>query len=120
MAENNVENNVANRIEFDYRGHHYCLEYDRDSVVRMEAAGYKPGETDMTPAIELNMLWAGAFSKNHMTGANRASNRVIEDTLKEVTMDKIELRDILRGMLADTYKSMMDKNDEGNVKLTIL
>lgn len=116
----NVETAAVNKIEFDYKGRHYCLEYNRDSVVRMENAGYKPGETEMTPAIELNMLWAGAFAKNHLTGANRVSNRVIEETLNEVTMDKLELREVLRGMVAETYTSMMSENDQGNVKLTIL
>lgn len=114
MAEKKV-----NQINFDYNGKHYCLEYDRKSVERMESAGYKPGETEMSPLTELDMLWAGAFAKNHMSGPNRVSDRLIVEILNEVKMDKFELRDILRNMVAETYRSLMEKNDEGNVELTV-
>lgn len=109
----------GNKIEFDYNGKHYRLEYDRKSVLRMEQAGYKPGETELSPYTELNILWAGAFAKNHLTGPNRVSDRVIEEILNEVKMDKLELRDILRNMIAETYRSLMDENNEGNVELTV-
>lgn len=109
----------GNKIEFDYNGKHYCLEYDRKSVLRMEQAGYKPGETELSPYTELNILWAGAFAKNHLSGPNRVSDRLIEDILHEVKMDKLELRDILRNMIAETYRSLMEENSEGNVELTV-
>ena len=35
---------TANCINFDYNGKHYCLEYSREAVKRMEAAGFKPVE----------------------------------------------------------------------------
>ena len=109
----------GNKIEFDYNGKHYCLEYDRKSVLRMEGAGYKPGETELSPYTELQILWAGAFAKNHLSGPNRVSDRVIEDILNQVKMDKYELREILRNMIAETYRSLMDENEQGNVELTV-
>lgn len=109
----------GNKIEFDYNGKHYRLEYDRKSVLRMEQAGYKPGETELSPYTELNILWAGAFAKNHLTGPNRVTDRTIENILDEVRMDKMELRDILRNMIAETYRTLMDENDQGNVELTV-
>ena len=110
----------ASRIEFDYKGKHYCLEYDRKSVLRMEAAGYKPGETELSPYTELNMLWAGAFAKNHITGPNRVSDRVIEEILDNIKMDKLQLRDYLRTMVSETYTSLMSENEQGNVELTVM
>lgn len=109
MAEN------INQINFDYNGKHYCLEYSREAVKRMEAAGFKPGESGSTPMIELDMLWAGAFYKNH----RKTSSRVIEEILDKMK-DKIKLLETLRTMIADTYNSLMDSDeaDEGNVEWT--
>ena len=86
----------------------------------MEQAGYKPGQTGDTPMVELNMLWAGAFRMHHSEGADRVSPRRIEEILNEVTMDKLELLDILREMIAETYTTLMKGNDQGNVKLTVI
>ena len=103
----------ANCITFDYKGNHYCLEYTRESVKRMEAAGFKPGESGSTPLIELDMLWAGAFYKNH----RKESSRVIEAILDKMK-DKDKLLEALRNMVAETYNSLMDEGDEGNVEWT--
>lgn len=104
----------VNQINFDYNGKHYCLEYSREAVKRMEAAGFKPGESGTTPLIELDMLWAGAFYKNH----RKESSRVIEQILDKMK-DKEKLLEALRTMVAETYNSLMDdEGDEGNVEWT--
>jgi hypothetical protein len=108
-----AETKQVNQINFDYNGKHYCLEYNREAVKRMEAAGFKPGESGATPLIELDMLWAGAFYKNH----RRESSNVIEKLLEKMK-DKEKLLEALRGMVAETYNSLMDENDEGNVEWT--
>ena len=108
-----AETKQVNQINFDYNGKHYCLEYNREAVKRMEAAGFKPGESGTTPLIELDMLWAGAFYKNH----RRESSNVIEKLLDKMK-DKEKLLEALRGMVAETYNSLMDENDEGNVEWT--
>jgi len=106
---------TVNQINFDYNGKHYCLEYSREAVKRMEAAGFKPGESGSTPMIELDMLWAGAFYKNH----RRESSHVIEQILGKMK-DKLKLLEVLRSMVAETYNSLMneDEGDEGNVEWT--
>lgn len=105
---------TANCINFDYNGKHYSLEYSREAVKRMEAAGFKPGESGTTPLIELDMLWAGAFYKNH----RKESSRVIEQILDKMK-DKAKLLEALRNMVAETYNSLMDdEGDEGNVEWT--
>lgn len=108
-----AENKNVNQINFDYNGKHYCLEYSREAVKRMEAAGFKPGESGATPLIELDMLWAGAFYKNH----RNVSSKVIEDLLDKMT-HKLKLLETLRSMVAETYTSLMNEDisegDEGN------
>lgn len=105
----------VNQINFDYNGKHYCLEYSRESVKRMEAAGFRPGESGSTPLMELDMLWAGAFYKNH----RKESSNVIEKLLDKMK-DKDKLLDALRTMVAETYNSLLDseEDDEGNVDWT--
>lgn len=106
---------AVNQINFDYNGKHYCLEYSRESVKRMEAAGFRPGESGSTPLIELDMLWAGAFFKNH----RKTSSKIIEELLEKMK-DKDKLLEALRNMVAETYTSLMDtdEDDEGNVEWT--
>jgi len=106
---------TVNQINFDYNGKHYCLEYNREAVRRMEAAGFRPGESGATPMTELDMLWAGAFYKNH----RKESSRVIEQLLDKMK-DKVKLLESLRAMVAETYNSLMneDEDDEGNVEWT--
>jgi hypothetical protein len=100
----------VSQINFDYEGKHYCLEYNREAVKRMEAAGFKPSESGSTPLIELDMLWAGAFYKNH----RKTSSRVIEEILDAMN-DKEKLLDALRRMVSETYNSLIEDNgDEGN------
>ena len=105
----------VNQISFDYNNKHYVLEYTRESVKRMEAAGFKPGESGSTPLMELDMLWAGAFYKNH----RNTSSRVIENILDEMK-NKDKLLETLRRMVADTYNSLIDTDEEdsGNVDWT--
>ena len=108
--------NPVNAICFEENGKKYCLEYNRESVLRMEAAGFKPGESGEKPLMELNMLWAGAFYKNH----RNISSNVIEKLL-ESRKCKRKLLEKLREMFADTYNSVFndeDEDDEGNANWT--
>ena len=107
------ENKKINQINFDYNGKHYCLEYSREAVKRMEAAGFRPGESGSTPFMELDMLWAGAFYKNH----RGVSSHVIESILDNMK-NKDKLLEALRMMVAETYNSLMDEGNEGNVDWT--
>jgi len=110
-----MEEKKVNQINFDYDGKHYCLEYSREAVKRMEAAGFKPGESGTTPLLELDMLWAGAFYKNH----RNTSSRVIEKLLEQIGNQE-KLLETLRIMVSETYNSLRndDEDNEGNLKWT--
>ncbi len=99
------------RIEFDYNGKHFCLQYTRETVKMMEAAGYNPSEAGSRPLIETEQLWAGAFLANH----RKESQTVIKKMYDEMSK-RDELLDILRDMIAETYMSLI--SDEGNVEWT--
>ena len=110
-----MEEKKVNQINFDYDGKHYCLEYSREAVKRMEAAGFKPSESGTTPLLELDMLWAGAFYKNH----RNVSSRVIEKLLDQIGNQE-KLLETLRIMVSETYNSLRndDEDNEGNLKWT--
>ena len=110
-----MDEKKVNQINFDYDGKHYCLEYSREAVKRMEAAGFKPGESGTTPLLELDMLWAGAFYKNH----RNTSSRVIEKLLDQIGNQE-KLLETLRIMVSETYNSLRndDEDNEGNLKWT--
>lgn len=110
-----MDEKKVSQINFDYDGKHYCLEYSREAVKRMEAAGFKPGESGTTPLLELDMLWAGAFYKNH----RNTSSRVIEKLLDQIGNQE-KLLETLRIMVSETYNSLRndDEDNEGNLKWT--
>lgn len=114
MADNEKKNEVTerpNRITFDYGGKHYCLEYSREAIVRMENAGFNPSESGERPMLELTQLWAGAFYKNH----RNESNKTVERILNEIP-NQDDLLESLREMAAATYESL--RNGQGNLKWT--
>lgn len=106
---------MANQINFEYNGKHYCLEYTRDSIRSMEAAGFNPNDVGDKPAMSLEMLWAGAFIANH----RNIGNNLIK-SLYDKMKNKSLLFDKLKDMIAETYESLLAENedDEGNVDWT--
>ena len=106
----------VNQITFDYNGKHYVLEYTRETVKMMEAAGFNPNDIADKPATRLEQLWAGAFLANH----RKVSNTVIQELFKQMK-NREALLEKLRDMLAETYASLLpddDEGDEGNVEWT--
>lgn len=106
----------VNQINFDYNGKHYCLEYTRETVKMMEAAGFKPSDATEKPILALEQMWAGAFLANH----RKTSSTVISKLLDEMK-NRTKLRETLMAMIAETYESLMpeeDEEDQGNVDWT--
>lgn len=105
---------MANQINFDYNGRHYCLEYTRDSVKQMEAAGFNVNDLGDKPATRIEQLWAGAFLANE----RRTSQNVIKELY-----DKMKDKDALLRKLVEMYQAtlmylMPDEDDQGNVEWT--
>ena len=115
-----MEEKTASMICFEENGKRYCLEFDKESVLRMENAGFKPGQSGDTPMLELTMLWAGAFYKHH----RHVSSNVIEKLL-ESRKNKRKLLEKLRDMFSNTYNDLFndddddDSGDEGNSNWTV-
>lgn len=102
-------------ISFDYNGRHYILEYTRDSVKQMEAAGFDPSNIEARPALSLEQMWAGAFIEHHRS----VSNTVVK-ALYDQMKNKTKLFEALKNMMAETYESLLpdEEDDQGNVEWT--
>lgn len=105
----------VNQINFDYNGKHYCLEYTRDTVKQMEAAGFNINDVGDKPATRVEQLWAGAFLAN-----NRKTSQNIIKELFDKMKNKDQLIEKLTEMYASTLSYLLpdDEEDAGNVEWT--
>lgn len=105
----------VNQITFDYNGKHYCLEYTRDTVKQMEAAGFNINDVGDKPATRVEQLWAGAFLAN-----NRKTSQNIIKELFDKMKNKDQLIEKLTEMYASTLSYLLpdDEEDAGNVEWT--
>lgn len=98
------------KIEFNYDGKDYTLEYDRKSIKVMEANGFKYKELDECPLSMVDLLWQGAFLKNHK---NEKNEKIME--IYEKIPNKSDLNASLISMFTETYTTLIgdsDTNDE--------
>lgn len=99
------------KIEFSYDGKDYTLEYDRKSVRVMEANGLRINEIATQPYSMLEILWTGAFLKNH----KNENNEKILDIYKHIK-NKEELNAGLVSMFNETYTSLIGNDDSDESK----
>jgi hypothetical protein len=96
------------KISISHNGETYILEYDRDTVVRMENAGFSFADIESKPVSSVILLFKGAFLKNHKKLKEQEVMDIYEDLKK-----KEELHSALIEMYADVYEDTIgDENDE--------
>lgn len=62
-----MQNSNKTKIEFDYNGKHYVLEYTAASLKKMERSGVKFSKLDDMVFSAPEILFRGAFYANHPT-----------------------------------------------------
>lgn len=100
------------KINLTYQGVPYCLEYDRMSVKTLEANGFVVEEFLKKPMSNIEMVFAGAFIKNH-----RRIKPSLVDEIYSKCPDKDNLIKTLSTMIEETYSTLFDEpvdGDEGN------
>lgn len=113
------ENTDVNKIDFDYNGKHYCLEYTPDSIKRMEAAGFSMNDLFDKPQTRIEQLWAGAF----LAHERKVSSTVIKNLYEEMKCKKLigTLITMYNNTLQNLVPDLDDNAEEeqrGNVKWT--
>lgn len=99
-------------MKFTYNDKEYCLEYTRETIKQMEAAGFKTSDIGELPATRIEQLWAGAF----LAHERMVSNTVIEKMYKQMK-NKEQLLQKLTEMYNSALTYLMD--NEGNVEWTV-
>ena len=101
---------MSTKIEFNYEGKDYTLEYNRDSIRFIEKQGFDLNEFASKPMTMISLAFEGAFIKNHRN-IKAATVKEIFDRFSK----KEDLSDILATMISETYNTLFDseENDDG-------
>lgn len=95
------------KIEFNYGGVDYTLEYNRDAIKFMEKQGLDITQIESKPLTMVSILWQGAFYKNH-----RREKAEIVEQIYDSIKNKTELNAALSEMFLETYSILIGDSDE--------
>ncbi len=98
---------MSKKIEFEYEGTKYCLEYSRDAIKVMERQGFDLNKFMSQPMTSIDLAFEGAFLKNHR---NIKAAKVKD--IYQALGNKNELANELLDMISETYNSLFE--DEEN------
>ena len=106
------------KINLTYQGVSYCLEYDRMGVKTLEANGFVIEEFLKKPMSNIEMVFAGAFIKNH----KKIKSSLVEEIYSKCP-NKDDLITALAKMIEETYEALFDgpvDGDEGNAEWEVV
>lgn len=95
------------KIEFNYDGVDYTLEYNREAIKFMEREGLDINEIQNKPLTMIDIMWKGAFWKNH----RKEKNDKIEE-IYDAIKNKTELNAALSEMFLETYSILIGDSEE--------
>jgi len=98
---------MSKKIELTYDGVDYTLEYNRDAVKYMERNGLNISEIESKPLTMVDILWQGAFYKNHKKEKVETIEKIY-DSIK----NKSDLNAALSEMFIETYSILIGDSDE--------
>lgn len=91
-------------IKINANGNDYILEYDRNSVIKMQDLGFDISKIEQISIKQILLLFKGAFIKNHP----QTSNKVMEDIYDGIT-NKQDFIAKLVEMFSDTFTTLFDE-----------
>lgn len=103
------------KIEFEKNGEKYTLEYTREAIEYMEKIGFSASEITTKPMTMLPLAFQGLFYKNH----KKVSKSFIDECYDSFK-DKGKLIEVIGEMLAESYDSLTDNGNEGNLEWKIV
>ncbi len=101
---------MAKKLEFNYQGKDYTLEYTRDSVKQMEREGFVANDIVSKPMLTLPKLFSGAFKAHHKYDVKQKQIDEMFDLFK----NKDALIEKLAEMYHEPFEALMDDSDAGN------
>ena len=97
------------KINLTWNGEKYTLEYNRATVRLLEQSGFVLDEFLKKPMTNIELVFAGAFLKNH----KNLSQNIIDDIFEKLPK-KTELMVTLQKMIQETYDSLLEEPNEGD------
>lgn len=100
------------KINLTYKDEDYTLEYNRMSVKLLENAGFVFEEFLTKPMNNIELVFAGAFVKNH-----KRTPQAKIDEIFEHLKNKTKLIETLQKMIQETYDALLEEpedDSEGN------
>ncbi len=104
---------MAKRINFEYKGKEYTLEFNRKAVETLERQGFVAGDFTEKPMTVLPTLFRGAFLMHHPT-----IKREIVDEIFAIMTNKQELIGKLAEMYNEPILALIEEPEEntGNIQ----
>jgi len=123
-----MEKSNKTRIEFDYEGKHYVLEYTAASLKKMERNGVKFSKLDDMIFTAPEVLFEGAFYANHpntdkkkIREIYRSLKRTADDEEPEYDEDGKEidsLASVLGAMIQEAVEEWSNRQGNSSWKVT--
>ena len=92
-------------------GKEYHLEFDRNSITYMESRGFSLSKYSEQPMTQIPLLFRGAFFKHHKFIKTDEIDKIF-DGLK----NRDKLMASLVEMAGESYQTLVEDNNEGNVE----
>ena len=101
----------------DEKGNVYTLEYTRKSAEIIENMGFELNSLITKPMTMIPLAFYGAFLKNHKGISKKETDRLFENINAK---NQEKLIETLGEMITETYTTLSNGNEEGNVEVEIL
>ena len=98
---------MSKKIEFDYKGRHFTLEFNARTVKEVQSSGFRVDDIGDKPNIMLPLLFKGAFLMHHR--GEKAS--LIEEILL-LLGDKENLYTKLLEMYNEPVEALIEEPDD--------
>lgn len=103
---------MGKKIEFDYEGKHYTLEYCRKTVKMMEDAGFKLSDLVDRPMSFVPVLFAGAWRMHHP-----GQKQELIDEVYAALEDKRDMLEQLTDMFNEPYETLFEEPEDESKKV---
>jgi hypothetical protein len=101
---------MGKQLKFTYKEKEYTLEFNRRSIVEMEAKGFVAADVEQKPMTILPALFQGAFQMHH-----KFIKKELVDEIYSHMTNKEDLISKLAEMYAEPIQALVEDPDEGDV-----
>lgn len=94
---------MATKATFEFEGNEYTLEYNRDSLRKMEGVGFEVNMLESKIMLGLSFLFYGALVKHHPRVNLNEANRILDGILDGGGYTVEDILTVLSEMYAEVF-----------------